>query len=305
MTEFLQGFYQNILSIDLAQMDYFFKVAQCGSITRAAAELNATQSTVSRAIQSLEKKLDLVLFIRSPQGAALTPAGRVLRDEWERAMEMVVRGWEMAHNLYVHRHAQINVIDYTFTHKPLYLLPILERFERRRPDVIVQVRQVERLDPHALEQGLCDFAFLPAWDAHRLPGNLRTRTVAEAPLELLARREHPVLKSPFSPRALASETLLLGLSDELEGYTRFVLDACAQLGVKPQNPLYCSSLLNMQMALMRGKGVMLGSRFFTLCQLAEIDAVPVGGVTDRILLAWRGERDSSSFRDFLQCAPGD
>lgn len=301
MTEFLQGFYKSILTIDLSQMDAFFKVAQCGSITRAAMELNATQSTVSRSIQGLEQKLDIVLFARSPQGVSLTPAGRVLRDEWERAMEVIVRGWEMAHNLHVHRHAQINVLDYACNHKPLYLLPILERFERRRPDVIVEVQQVERLDPHVLERGFCDFAFLPAWDAAGLSG-VHTRTAASAPLEVLARKDHPFLAGPFSVDKLKKETLLLGIGEALEGYTRSALAACKKLGFNPENTLYCNSLLTMQMSLLRGKGVMLGSRFLSLRHDDEVGALPAGELVDEILLAWRDERGSTSFNDFLQCA---
>ena len=56
----------------------FICVANTQSISRAALELGADQSTVSRQIARLEASLDTRLFHRSGRGVVLTEAGNTL-----------------------------------------------------------------------------------------------------------------------------------------------------------------------------------------------------------------------------------
>jgi DNA-binding transcriptional LysR family regulator len=55
-------------------------VAQAGSMNKAAALLNTTQSAISRSIADLESTMGVTLFDRSPQGIAPTACGRALLD---------------------------------------------------------------------------------------------------------------------------------------------------------------------------------------------------------------------------------
>lgn len=55
----------------------FEATARHGSVSRAAAELNLTQSAVSRQIQHLEESLGVSLFSRSRQRVVLTDVGRM------------------------------------------------------------------------------------------------------------------------------------------------------------------------------------------------------------------------------------
>src|SRR3546814_7554285 len=54
----------------------FDVAARLGSFTKAAEELNVTQSAVSRQISTLEDYLDVRLFHRDRAGVSLTRAGR-------------------------------------------------------------------------------------------------------------------------------------------------------------------------------------------------------------------------------------
>ena len=64
--------------VDLKHMRYFVAVADEGTFTRAAERLGMTQPALSRAIRTLENAVGTALFVRRPQGAALTEAGRQL-----------------------------------------------------------------------------------------------------------------------------------------------------------------------------------------------------------------------------------
>lgn len=60
----------------LNQLEYFIKVVECGSITKAAQELYLSQPSLTKAISSLEAEYDLKLFDRTAKGLSLTPKGR-------------------------------------------------------------------------------------------------------------------------------------------------------------------------------------------------------------------------------------
>jgi DNA-binding transcriptional LysR family regulator len=56
---------------------YVDEVARCGSIRKAAEQLNVTSSAVNRRIMDLEQELDAQLFERGARGVRLTAAGEV------------------------------------------------------------------------------------------------------------------------------------------------------------------------------------------------------------------------------------
>jgi DNA-binding transcriptional LysR family regulator len=66
---------KGIVMISLTQLQIFIKVSETGSFTKAADELNFTQSGISHTIAGLEKDLGLLLFNRSKNGVELTQAG--------------------------------------------------------------------------------------------------------------------------------------------------------------------------------------------------------------------------------------
>jgi len=67
--------------VDLKHFRYFLAVADEGTFTGAAERLSMTQPALSRAIRALEDAAGTALFVRSPQGAELTEAGRLLSGD--------------------------------------------------------------------------------------------------------------------------------------------------------------------------------------------------------------------------------
>ena len=65
----------------LHALHVFEIAARLGSFTKAAAELNVTQTAVSHQIKQLEGELDALLFRRSGRGLSLTPAGQAWQAE--------------------------------------------------------------------------------------------------------------------------------------------------------------------------------------------------------------------------------
>lgn len=76
---------------DLTALQAFEAAARHGSFTRAAVELNLTQSAVSRQIKDLEAQLGVALFQRVRQRVVLSSVGARLRPEVERLLADVER----------------------------------------------------------------------------------------------------------------------------------------------------------------------------------------------------------------------
>lgn len=64
--------------MDLKDLLVFQTIANCGTVTQAAKELNYVQSNITSRLQKLEDHLQTSLFIRHRRGMSLTPEGRKL-----------------------------------------------------------------------------------------------------------------------------------------------------------------------------------------------------------------------------------
>ncbi|RZJ02531.1 MAG: LysR family transcriptional regulator, partial [Rubrivivax sp.] len=66
--------------MDLKQLEYFVRVAELGSFTRASIALNVAQPALSRQVRQLEVELRQNLLTRNGRGAVLTEAGKLLLE---------------------------------------------------------------------------------------------------------------------------------------------------------------------------------------------------------------------------------
>ena len=66
--------------MDLKQLEYFVRVAELGSFTRAAISLDVAQPALSRQVRLLEVELRQTLLTRNGRGAVPTEAGQLLLE---------------------------------------------------------------------------------------------------------------------------------------------------------------------------------------------------------------------------------
>jgi LysR family nitrogen assimilation transcriptional regulator len=64
--------------MDLNQLEYFLRVAELGSINRAAKQLGLSQPALSRSLSHLEHELGQQLMVRCRTGITITEAGSIL-----------------------------------------------------------------------------------------------------------------------------------------------------------------------------------------------------------------------------------
>src|SRR5690625_310192 len=75
--------------MELRQIKYFIEVAKREHVTEAANALHVAQSAISRQIFNLEEELGVDLFIREGRTIKLTPIGRILLEQMERAIHVI------------------------------------------------------------------------------------------------------------------------------------------------------------------------------------------------------------------------
>ena len=73
----------------LNQLTYFQKIAELEHFSRAAEELNISQPSLSRSIDTLEQELGLPLFEKQGRNVILTKYGRIFLEHAGRILEEV------------------------------------------------------------------------------------------------------------------------------------------------------------------------------------------------------------------------
>jgi len=74
--------------VSLTKLRQLVTIAQCESLSRAAAELNVSQPALSRAVAFIEDVYGVKIFDRTPQGVIATPAGATIIAEAQRLLRM-------------------------------------------------------------------------------------------------------------------------------------------------------------------------------------------------------------------------
>ena len=147
---------------DLTTLQSFESAARHGNFTRAALELNLTQSAISRQIKDLETRLGVMLFERVRQRAILSEAGKRLLPEARRLLhqteEMMIRAASGADAT-----ATLSIATLP-TFGSRWLTPRLPGFLTAHPGALVDI--ASRSEPFDFEQESFDLAIhygQPIW----------------------------------------------------------------------------------------------------------------------------------------------
>lgn len=134
----------------IRQLRYFIGVADTGQVSRAARELNVSQSAITTAVKQLEEITGIQLFQRHPTGLKLTYEGNILLDHARRIIANVEEAIKSPRKFQKEVKGKIN-LAMTYTVAGYFLQPYIERFNRKFPNVKTLLVEAPR---HEIEDGL-------------------------------------------------------------------------------------------------------------------------------------------------------
>jgi LysR family nitrogen assimilation transcriptional regulator len=150
-------------------LEYFCKVAEYGSFSRAAVALGINQSALSRHVRNLELGLGIALFYRNGRGVILTEDGKRLLERASRALKEIALAKQEATDARTGVVGSVT-IGLTPTVGRMLVLPLAKKLTSTFSNI--RLRFVEGFSAHLLEwldTGRVDMAVLyQGWAAGRL-----------------------------------------------------------------------------------------------------------------------------------------
>ena len=181
------------------QLRLFLAIARHRSLSRAAADLDLGQATVSERLKALEAEVGPPLFARQGRGVSLSPAGEAFLPYAERALDVLRQARDSARDASAGQRGQVTVAV-TVTSGAYLFAPALVAFRRDHPGVQVRVRSAHSWDATGLIlDGVAQLALISGPSVH---AQIESVAGFRGRLLLVAGSHHPLAAS-----ALAGVTL--------------------------------------------------------------------------------------------------
>jgi LysR family nitrogen assimilation transcriptional regulator len=181
--------------MNLKQLEYFIRVAEHGSFSKAALVLGIAQPALSRQVRGLETELREALFLRNGRGVTLTEAGSRLFEHGQGIMQMLAHARA---DLGAHRDEPLGqvVIGMPPTLARLHTLDLINTFRAEMPKARLSI--MEGFSVHITEwllSGRVDMALLYNPEPSQA---LTIEPLAEEHMSLVS----PAGEAPHGPVAL-------------------------------------------------------------------------------------------------------
>lgn len=188
------------------QLRLFLVIAHHRSLSRAAAELDLGQATVSDRLRQLEGEVGTALFERQGRGMALTAAGEAFQAYAERALDVLRQGAESARAASTGQRGHVTVAV-TVTSGAYLFAPALVAFQQTHPGVEVRVRSVHSSEASGLIlDGVAHLALISGASLHP---QIESVAGFRGRLLVAAGRQHPLAARAAVPLAELAQAQLL------------------------------------------------------------------------------------------------
>ncbi len=175
------------------QLKLFLTIARHRSLSRAAAELDLGQATVSERLKALEAEVGTALFARQGRGVSLSPAGEAFLPYAERALDVLRQAQASARDASEGQRGQVTVAV-TVTSGAYLFAPALMAFRREHPAVQVRVRSAHSWDATGLIlDGVAQLALISGPSVH---AQIESVAGFRGRLVLVAGQRHPLAAAP-------------------------------------------------------------------------------------------------------------
>lgn len=144
----------------LRAIEYFVRVVECGTFSAAARQLEVSAPAVTKLIAALERELGVQLLVRDSRRVVLTADG----DRYLQTSARALADLRAAENELSSGRTRARgklVVGLSRVVGPNCVMPWLPEFQRRHPDIELDVRAVHY--PQEPQAALCDVMLLLGW----------------------------------------------------------------------------------------------------------------------------------------------
>jgi LysR family nitrogen assimilation transcriptional regulator len=146
--------------MDLKQLEYFVRVAELGSFTRAAIALDIAQPALSRQVRLLEVELHQTLLMRNGRGAVPTEAGKLLLAHGRGILHQVDRAREELGRVRGSLAGRV-AVGLPSSLARVLTVPLTRAFRRQMPDATISISEgLSVAMQESLVNGRLDIALL-------------------------------------------------------------------------------------------------------------------------------------------------
>jgi DNA-binding transcriptional LysR family regulator len=293
------------MDLTLRQLRYFTATAEAGQVSKAARELNVSQSAITVAVRHVETVVGASLFERHRAGVSLTYEGNLFLENarhilraYEEALRLPERGSDLNGHLR---------LATTYTVAGYFLPAMLSRFTQAFPNVRVELVEADR---SSIEEGLASGQFDVAV---MLTSNIVNEeevaheTLMRSPRRLWVAAQHPLIEAGrASLGEIAREPYVMLTVDEASNTAQRYWNRSAY---RPNTILRTSSVEAVRSMVANGMGVsILSDMVYRPWSLdgRRIEALPVVEPvpTMDVGIAWATNAALSpsvtAFRNFLR-----
>ncbi len=219
--------------MDLKQLEYFVRVAELGSFTRAAQALNIAQPALSRPVRLLEVELRQNLLVRNGRGATPTQAGQLLLEHGRGILHQVERAREELGRVRSGLSGRV-ALGLPPSVARVLTVPLTRAFRQRMPDAQLSISEgLSTAMQENLQNGRLDIAVL--YNPSQVPGIEHTPLVQEE--LLLVQPRPPGLQEDPPPNPIGLQevaTLPLVIPTRPNAIRMHVESEMAAIGCRPQ-----------------------------------------------------------------------
>jgi len=289
--------------MDLKQLEYFVRVAELGSFTKAALALDVAQPALSRQVRLLEVELRQNLLTRNGRGAVATEAGKLLLEHGRGILHQVQRAREELGRVRGALAGRVAVGLPPSVAKVL-AVPLVRELRQRMPEATLSISEGLSVGmQESLVTGRLDIALLH--DAAPSP-DVELSPLLEEPLFLVQRHDGGT-RPPARPRAVPLREIAglpLVMPSRPNSIRMLVETGLATLGLRPQVALEIDGVAAILDLVADGAGHAILSRHAvaTSAHPQAFAMRPIGTppLRSKLLLAMSSQRPATLTQQAMQ-----
>ena len=219
--------------MDLKQLEYFVRVAELGSFTRAAQVLGIAQPALSRQVRLLELELRQNLLVRNGRGATPTEAGQLLLEHGRGILHQVERAREELGRVRSGLAGRV-ALGLPPSVARVLTVPLTRAFRQRLPEAQLSISEgLSTAMQENLHNGRLDIAVL--YNPSPMPG-IEHQALVEEELLLVQPRPPGLQEDPPPPALTLQEVAALPLviPSRPNAIRMLVESEMASIGCRPQ-----------------------------------------------------------------------